>query len=105
MLAPGGAMAYNRGMRFRTGLLVGLAIGYYYGAKAGRERYQQIDHYLAQVRQTDAYRDLRDRVGDLVDDGISRSRGLVDDRVFGGLSPESSDGPGPYDFTGDPTLN
>ncbi len=98
-------MAYNRTMRFRTGLLVGLAIGYYYGSKAGRERYDQIDHYLAQVRHTDAYRELRDRVGELVDDGISRSRGLVDDRMFGGHSPASSDSPGPYDFTGDPTLN
>jgi hypothetical protein len=91
-------------MRFRTGLLVGLAFGYYYGAKAGRERYQQIDRYLAQVRETDAYRDLRLRVGDLMDDGIARSRGFVDEAVFRGASPEST-GAAPYDFTGDPTLN
>lgn len=29
-------------MRFRTGLLVGLAAGYYFGSRAGRERYEQI---------------------------------------------------------------
>jgi hypothetical protein len=29
-------------MRFRLGLMVGFAIGYVLGAKAGRERYQQI---------------------------------------------------------------
>jgi hypothetical protein len=92
-------------VRFRTGLLLGLAVGYYYGAKAGHERYQQIDRYLAQVRETDAYRDLRDRVGDLMDDGITRSRGLVEDTIFGGSSPGPIDGPEPYDFTGDPTLN
>jgi len=91
-------------MRFRTGVLVGLAIGYYYGAKAGRERYEQIDRYLAQVRETDAYRDLRVRVGDLMDDGIARSRGLVDDAVFRGAA-SGSDEATPYDFTGDPTLN
>jgi hypothetical protein len=29
-------------MRFRTGVLVGAVIGYYFGAKAGRERYEQL---------------------------------------------------------------
>ena len=91
-------------MRFRTGVLVGLAIGYYYGAKAGRERYEQIDRYLAQVRETDAYRDLRVRMGDLMDDGIARSRGFVDDAVLRGASPRSGEAT-PFDLTGDPTLN
>jgi len=97
-------MAYNWRMRFRTGLLVGLAIGYYYGTKAGRERFQQIDRYLAQVRETDAYRDVRIRVGDLMDEGITRSRGLVGDSVFG-PTPPPTDQPAFYDFSGDPTLN
>jgi hypothetical protein len=29
-------------MRFRTGVIVGLGLGYYFGAKAGRERYEQL---------------------------------------------------------------
>ena len=29
-------------MRFRTGVVVGFAVGYYFGAKAGRERYEQL---------------------------------------------------------------
>ena len=29
-------------MRFRTGAVVGFAVGYYFGAKAGRERYEQL---------------------------------------------------------------
>ncbi len=32
----------NRQMKFRTGLVIGLAAGYVLGAKAGRERYEQI---------------------------------------------------------------
>ena len=37
-------------MKFRTGLLIGAAVGYYYGAKAGRERYAQIERILDKVR-------------------------------------------------------
>ena len=29
-------------MRFRTGVIAGLAVGYYLGARAGRERYEQL---------------------------------------------------------------
>lgn len=29
-------------MRFRTGLIIGAAVGYYLGTRAGRERYDQI---------------------------------------------------------------
>jgi hypothetical protein len=92
-------------VRFRTGLLVGLAVGYYYGSKAGRERHEQIDRYLAQMRETDTYRVLRGRVGGMVDESITRSRGLLEDTVFGGASPSPVEGAGPYDHTGDPTLN
>jgi len=29
-------------MKFRTGAVVGFAVGYYFGARAGRERYEQL---------------------------------------------------------------
>ena len=98
-------MAYNSGVRFKTGLLIGLAVGYYDGAKAGRERYQQLDHYLAQVRATDAYQELRDRLVEMIDEGVARARVAVDDVAFGGESPWSADLDRPADFRGDPTLN
>ena len=98
-------MAYNREVRFKTGLLVGLAVGYYYGARAGRERYLQIDHYLAQVRASEAYQGMVGQFGDLMDDTIGRARQAVNEVAFGGQSPTSTSGPVPYDFTGDPTLN
>ena len=90
-------------MRFKTGLLVGLAVGYYYGAKAGRERFVQLDGYLAQIRSTDAYQELRDRLGDLAVEGISRTRDMVDEVAFGGAGGTAADRP--YDHRGDPTLN
>jgi hypothetical protein len=43
---------YNRGMRFRVGLVAGLAVGYYFGTKAGRERYEQIRRWLDDARQS-----------------------------------------------------
>jgi DNA-binding PadR family transcriptional regulator len=39
-------------MRFRVGLLAGLAVGYYLGTKAGRERYEQIRRWLDDARQS-----------------------------------------------------
>ena len=47
-----GRARYNRAMRFRVGLLAGLAVGYYLGTKAGRERYEQIRRWLDDARQS-----------------------------------------------------
>jgi hypothetical protein len=33
-------------MRFRTGAIAGFAVGYYLGARAGRERYEQLRRAL-----------------------------------------------------------
>jgi hypothetical protein len=49
-------------MKFRNGLLIGGALGYYYGSKAGRERFEQIDAVLARVRRQPAYQRARDQV-------------------------------------------
>ncbi len=38
--------------RFRIGLGVGLAVGYYLGSRAGRERYHQINRTIYRVRKT-----------------------------------------------------
>jgi hypothetical protein len=49
--------------RFRLGVLVGLAIGYYLGAKAGRERYEQLNRLLAQARESPAFNQAATVVG------------------------------------------
>jgi hypothetical protein len=38
--------------RFRIGLGLGLAVGFYFGARAGRERYEQINRTVSRVRKT-----------------------------------------------------
>jgi hypothetical protein len=37
-------------MRIRIGFFLGLAIGYYFGAKAGRERYEQMRRLIGYAR-------------------------------------------------------
>jgi hypothetical protein len=45
-------------MRMRFALLVGFAIGYVLGAKAGRERYEQIMRLWGTVRRSDPAQQL-----------------------------------------------
>ena len=40
-------------MGFKTGLLIGAAAGYVLGAKAGKERYEQIKKWLGSVAQSE----------------------------------------------------
>jgi hypothetical protein len=65
-------------MRFKAGLLVGFAAGYYFGAKAGRDRYDQIDRWFDKVRDTNTYRDLNDRIEQLYQDGRLGTEPLLD---------------------------
>ena len=39
-------------MKFRFGVAIGFAVGYYLGARAGRERYEQIRRGMVQVRDS-----------------------------------------------------
>jgi hypothetical protein len=69
-------------MKFRIGLLLGFGAGYYLGAKAGRERYEQL-------------RRLVDRIGPVgklhaaVDLGRERLRGAVSDQPMDAVVPPS----------------
>ena len=61
--------------------MVGFAIGYYLGAKAGRERYEQIEQWLDKVRGTDTYQDITDRIEQLYEQGRIGSDPLLDLRT------------------------
>jgi hypothetical protein len=43
-------MRYNVAMRRRTAFLAGLTVGYYFGTQAGRERYEQIQAVLGDLK-------------------------------------------------------
>lgn len=96
-------MRYKRRMRFRTGLIAGLAVGYYYGAKAGRERAVEIDVWLEKIRSTTTFQDARTKISDGMRETTVAARHLFADTGFGGPA-------GPTDaelesLFSDPTLN
>ena len=68
-------------MKFRAGLMVGAAAGYVLGARAGRERYEQLKRLGSQARRHPA-------IGQIV----SQATGVTDlarNAVAGGLEMSS----------------
>jgi hypothetical protein len=74
-------------MRTRIALITGFAIGYYLGAKAGRQRYEQIQRWLSDVRQSKPY----EKAQAAVELGVERVRQQAEPLVSTSSSP---DGPG-----------
>jgi hypothetical protein len=77
-------------MKFRLGLILGIATGYYFGAMAGRERYQQINRMLRKLRRSDAFETAVDKTKAVVDLGMERARDVVDKSANGGSAYSSS---------------
>lgn len=65
-------------MRMRLGLAVGFGAGYYLGAKAGRQRYDQINRTIRKVKRSEAFDTATDKAKAVVDLGVERARDIVD---------------------------
>ena len=78
-------------MRMRLGLVVGFGAGYYLGAKAGRERYDDINRFIEKVKRSEAYDTATEKAKAAVELGVERARDLVGD---GGASPVDEAGSG-----------
>ena len=55
-------------MRFRTGVVVGFAAGYVLGARAGRERYEQIRRWAHQIAGTPQVQQIAERGRDVANE-------------------------------------
>jgi hypothetical protein len=64
-------------MRFRVGLLIGFGAGYYLGAKAGRQRYDQIQRWLDRAKESEIVDTVADKAKAVVDLGVERARDLA----------------------------
>ena len=56
-------------MGFKMGVIAGFAAGYYLGAKAGRERYEQINSWIDQARNSEAFNAASEKAREIIDDG------------------------------------
>jgi hypothetical protein len=56
-------------MRFRAGLIVGAAVGYVLGSRAGKQRYEQIKHWAGEARKHPAVAQLANQTIGVVDAG------------------------------------
>jgi hypothetical protein len=65
-------------MRFKLGLLIGLGVGYYFGAKAGRTRYLQLREWMGKAKDSGVLETAADKARAVVDLGVERARDLVD---------------------------
>ena len=68
-------------MKFRTGMLVGLGVGYVLGAKAGRERYEQILEATRAFMENPGVQRLTDEVGKTVNLGKDRVSNVASRKV------------------------
>jgi hypothetical protein len=68
-------------MRFRLGLIVGFGTGYYLGAKAGRERYEQMRRMIAKAKRSDAYETASEKTRAVVDLTTERAKDLVEEHT------------------------
>ena len=55
-------------MGFKMGAIAGFAAGYYLGSKAGRERYEQINTWIDQLRDSDAVSAAAQRAREIIED-------------------------------------
>ncbi len=79
-------------MRFRLGVLVGFGAGYYLGAKAGRERYHEINQWMGRAKESDVLETVTDKAKAATDLGMERAKDLVDGAFNKDGSPASGTG-------------
>jgi hypothetical protein len=80
-------MRYKGTMSFKTGVIVGLLVGYYYGARAGRERYEQIERVLQPIRESGLYLQVTDKARGAVGYGIRETANRAREAAFGDDDP------------------
>ena len=64
-------------MRGRLGLFVGFGAGYVLGAKAGRERYEQLRRLYENIQASPAFRQATSAAREAVETGLDQARDLA----------------------------
>jgi hypothetical protein len=67
----------GRNQMFKFGVAFGFAAGYYYGAKAGRARYEQLNQLLHKVQESEAAGVATNKAKAVMDLTAERAREMV----------------------------
>ena len=68
-------------MRGRLGLFVGFGAGYVLGAKAGKERYEQLRRLYENVTSSPAFLEATGKARDTLGSGIEQAKGAASEGV------------------------
>lgn len=68
-------------MRFRLGLIIGFVAGYILGARAGRERYEQISETFRRIMERDTVRRATGQTKDTIGEVLTTAAQTIRDRV------------------------
>ncbi|MDP9071664.1 MAG: hypothetical protein M3N68_10400 [Actinomycetota bacterium] len=71
-------------MRLRLGFLVGFGSGYYLGAKAGRERYEEINRTIRKIKRSERFEVATEKAKEMVDLGVEQAKDLADRKAGDG---------------------
>ena len=78
-------------MRFRLGLTLGFASGFYLGSAAGRAPHEQINRTIAKLRGSNTFELATDKAKAVVDLGVERARDIVESHL-----PDTANGAPTY---------
>jgi hypothetical protein len=92
----------TRAMRFRLGIVVGFGAGYYFGARAGRERFEDINRMIRKIKRTDAFDTATDKAKAVVDLGVERAKDVIEDKI--GHNGDTSAATTAWPATADPIV-
>ena len=68
-------------MRGRLGMLIGFGAGYVLGAKAGRDRYEQLRRLYENVQASPAFQKASGKAKDAVGTGLGQAKDLATEGV------------------------
>ena len=64
-------------MKLKAGLIIGFGVGYVFGAKAGRERYEQFVSVAGRIAATDVAQQFLEKGAAVADLGAARAKQVM----------------------------